>query len=795
MVSAPEAPTRLIGKPIKRREDPRLITGQGSFIEDVRLPGMTYAAVLHSPFAHAKIDSIDTCAALAMPGVLGVYTGKDFESVNPLPCAWQAAGVTNNVNTPRVLALDEVHYVGDPVAVVVGETLRQATDALDAIRVSYTPLDVVVDARAALADGAPQLHENAPNNLVLEWQCGKDEATVRAAIAAAPIQVKQDIANQRLIPTAMETRGSIASYDAGTGDYTLWATSQAPHVHRLLITAFVLGIPEQKLRVISPNIGGGFGQKIFLYYDMPMVLLLSKSIGRPVIFIEDRTENYTSSTHGRDHFSTVEIGATADGKITGLHVDTVANLGGYLSTIAPGIPTTLYGRMIAGCYKIPNIRVHVKAAYSNTAMVDAYRGAGRPEAAFIIERVCDLVANAAGLDPAVVRRANFIQPADFPYDTGVGMLPYDSGNYEPALDLALEHVNYAGLRADQASRRANGSSKLLGIGLSTYVEACGLAPSKYIGLPGEGWGAGLWESANVKVHLTGKVVVTSGSQPQGQGHETTFAQIVSEQLGVPYDDIEIKHSDTLGTPFGYGTYGSRSLTVGGTAIVKSVDKIIAKAKRLAAHMLEVSPDDIEFEDGKAYVRGVPQSMKTIQEIALQASVAYDLPEGMEPFLDETSYYDPPNCTFPFGTHICVVEIDAESGELELLRYVAVDDFGHVVNPLIADGQIHGGIAQGLAQALYEGAVYDSNGELVTGTLSDYAVPKASMVPVYELDRTVTPSPVNPLGVKGAGEAGTIASTPAVANAVIDAVSHLGIKHLDMPLTPERIWRAIAAAQA
>jgi carbon-monoxide dehydrogenase large subunit len=694
-----------------------------------------------------------------------------------------------------VLALDEVHYVGDPVAVVVGETLRQATDALDAIRVSYTPLGVVVDARAALADGAPQLHENAPSNLVLEWQCGKDEATVRAAIAAAPIQVKQDIANQRLIPTAMETRGSIASYDAGTGDYTLWATSQAPHVHRLLITAFVLGIPEQKLRVISPNIGGGFGQKIFLYYDMPMVLLLSKSIGRPVKFIEDRTENYTSSTHGRDHFSTVEIGATADGKITGLHVDTVANLGGYLSTIAPGIPTTLYGRMIAGCYKIPNIRVHVKAAYSNTAMVDAYRGAGRPEAAFIIERVCDLVANAAGLDPAVVRRANFIQPADFPYDTGVGMLPYDSGNYEPALDLALEHVNYAGLRADQASRRANGSSKLLGIGLSTYVEACGLAPSKYIGLPGEGWGAGLWESANVKVHLTGKVVVTSGSQPQGQGHETTFAQIVSEQLGVPYDDIEIKHSDTLGTPFGYGTYGSRSLTVGGTAIVKSVDKIIAKAKRLAAHMLEVSPDDIEFEDGKAYVRGVPQSMKTIQEIALQASVAYDLPEGMEPFLDETSYYDPPNCTFPFGTHICVVEIDAESGELELLRYVAVDDFGHVVNPLIADGQIHGGIAQGLAQALYEGAVYDSNGELVTGTLSDYAVPKASMVPVYELDRTVTPSPVNPLGVKGAGEAGTIASTPAVANAVIDAVSHLGIKHLDMPLTPERIWRAIAAAQA
>jgi carbon-monoxide dehydrogenase large subunit len=525
------------------------------------------------------------------------------------------------------------------------------------------------------------------------------------------------------------------------------------------------------------------------------MMLLSKAIGRPVKFVEDRTENYTSSTHGRDHYSTVEVGATEDGKITALHVDTVANLGGYLSTIAPGIPTTLYGRMIAGCYKIPNARVHVRAAYTNTAMVDAYRGAGRPEAAFIIERVCDLVANATGLDPAEVRRANFIQPGDFPYDTGVGMLPYDSGNYEPALNLALERVDYAALRAEQANRRTSGSNKLIGIGLSSYVEVCGVAPSKYIGLPGEGWGAGLWESANVKVHLTGKVVVTTGSQPQGQGHETTFAQVVAQQLGVPYEDIEIKHSDTLGTPFGYGTYGSRSLTVGGTAIVKSVDKIIAKAKRLAAHMLEVSPEDIEFEDGKAFVRGVPQSMKTIQEIALQASVAYDLPEGMEPFLDETSYYDPPNCTFPFGTHICVVEIDAESGELELLRYVAVDDVGNVVNPLIADGQIHGGIAQGLAQALYEGAVYDANGELVTGTLSDYAVPKASMVPFYELDRTVTPSPVNPLGVKGAGEAGTIASTPAVANAVIDALSHLGIKHLDMPLTPERIWRAIAAAQA
>jgi carbon-monoxide dehydrogenase large subunit len=629
----------------------------------------------------------------------------------------------------------------------------------------------------------------------LEWECGKDEATVRQALASAPVKISQEIANQRLIPTAIETRGSIGSFDPGTGDFTLWATSQAPHVMRLLIAAFVLGVPEQKIRVISPNIGGGFGQKIFLYHDMPLTLLLSKAVGRPVKFMEDRIENYLSSTHGRDHFSNVDIGATEDGKITALHVDTVANLGGYLSTIAPGIPTTLYGRMIAGCYKIPNIRVRVKAAYTNTAMVDAYRGAGRPEAAFIIERVCDLVAQATGVDPAEVRRKNFIQPEDFPFDTGVGMLEYDSGNYETALDLALQHVGYQELRAEQEHRRQSGDRKLLGIGLSSYVEVCGVAPSKWIGLPGEGWGAGLWESSNVKVHLTGKVVVTTGSLPHGQGHETTFAQIVSEQLGVPYEDIEIKHSDTHNAPFGYGSYGSRSLSVGGTAVVKSVDKVITKAKRLAAHLLEVSEEDIIFEDGKAHVKGVPTSMKTIQELALAASVGYDLPEGMEPFLDETTYYDPPNCTFPFGTHICVVEIDRDSGEVEVVRYIGVDDVGNVVNPLIVNGQFHGGIAQGLAQALYEGAVYDDNGELITGTMSDYAVPKASMVPTYELDRTVTPSPVNPLGVKGAGEAGTIASTPAVANAVVDALSHLGIKHLDMPLTPERLWRAMASAQA
>jgi carbon-monoxide dehydrogenase large subunit len=787
-----EAPEKLVGKPLKRREDPRLMTGAGSFLDDVKLPGLTHAAILRSAYAHARIGSIDTTRAAAMPGVLGVFTGEDFKELNPLPCAWQAGGVTNNVNTPRVLAIDEVHQVGDPVAVVVAESPYQAEDALEAIQVDYEELPVVVDAKKATEPGAPQLHENAPNNVVMQWTCGKVAAVVDAALAAAPVRVSQAIVNQRLIPTAMETRGAIGRYDAGTDEYTLWTTSQAPHVMRLLNAAFVLGIPEQQIRVIAPDVGGGFGCKIFCYFDMSLMLSLAKKLGRPVKFFEDRSENYLSTTHGRDHLTDVEIGAEPDGRITALKVTTLANLGAYLSTIAPGIPTTLYGRMIAGCYKIPNIHVDVTGVYTNTAMVDAYRGAGRPEAAFVIERVCDLVADATGLDPADVRRRNFIQPGDFPYDTGIGMLPYDSGDYEPALDRALALVDYEGLKREQAANRQNGAGKLIGVGLSSYVEVCGVAPSKWIGLPGEGWGAGLWESANIRVHLTGKVVVTTGSLPHGQGHETSFAQLVADELGVPYDDIEIQHSDTQGTPFGFGTYGSRSAAVGGTAIYKTVAKVREKAKKLAAHMLEAAEEDIVWENGKAYVKGSPDSVKTIQDIALQASVAYDLPEGMEPYLDETTYYDPPNCTFPFGTHVCVVEVDKETGEIDLRRYVAVDDVGNVINPLIVDGQIHGGIAQGLAQALYEGAVYNDQGELVTGTMNDYAIPKASMVPAYELERTVTPSPTNPMGVKGAGEAGTIASTPAVANAVIDAVSHLGVQHIDMPITPEKVWRAMRA---
>jgi carbon-monoxide dehydrogenase large subunit len=787
-----EAPTKLFGQAIKRREDPRLITGQGSYIDDIKLPGMLHAAILRSPYAHAKINSINTEAAKALPGVVAVITGEEIaKEQNPLPCAFPAGHVENNINTPRALAIDTVRFTGDGVAIVIAESPYIAYDAIDLIEVDYEPLDVVVDAEAATKEGAPQLHENAPNNIVFRRTYGKEQETAQA-IEQAEAVVKQRIINQRVLPTPIETRGYIGRYDEATGDYTLWANSQAPHVHRLLLTAFVLGIPENKLRVIAPDIGGAFGAKIFIYPEMAATLYAAKHVGRPVKWVQTRRDDYVATTHGRDHITDLEVAGTRDGKITALRVHTYANLGGYLSTIAPGVVATLYGLMIPGVYKIPNISAEIKGVYTNTGMVDAYRGAGRPEATYLIERAVDLFADEIGMDPAEVRRKNYIQPEDFPYDTGIGMLPYDSGNYEPALNKALEIIDYQGFLREQAEARKQG--RLLGIGLCSYVEVSGLAPSRWIGLLNEGWGAGLWESANVKVHLTGKVVVTIGTLPHGQGHATTFAQIVADELGVPYEDVVVEHGDTQGQPFGLGTYGSRSLAVGGTAAYRSTIKIKEKARRIAAHMLEAAEEDVVFEGGKAYVRGAPDKAKTIQDIAMQAHVAYDLPEGMEPYLDETTYHDPPNCVFPFGTHISTVEIDPDTGKVTLLRYVAVDDVGKVVNPMIVDGQLHGGIAQGLAQALYEGAVYDENGTLLTGSLMDYAIPKADMVPHYELDRTETPSPVNPMGVKGAGEAGTIASAATVSNAVIDALSHLGIRHLDMPYTAEKVWRALQEAQ-
>jgi carbon-monoxide dehydrogenase large subunit len=786
-----EQTTNVMGTRMKRVEDPRLITGAAKYLDDLKLHGMAHVAILRSPYAHARINGVDTTQAEAHPGVIGVYTGKDFEHLNPLPCAWQATGAENFVATPRALEIDHVTFTGAGVAAVVAETRIAAEDALALIEVDWEPLEVVVDVERAVEEGAPQIHETAANNVVMDWHCGDAEAT-NAALAAADVVVEQRLVNQRLLPTPIEPRGAAARYEPATGEYTVWMTSQCPHVMRLLMTAFVFGIPETKMRCIAPQVGGGFGTKIFLYPEYVLMAALAEKTGRPVKWMESRSENYAATTHGRDHVTYLRVGAKRDGTITALDAKTYANLGGILSTIAPGIPTTLYGRMLSGSYRIPNIHCEVLGVYTNTGMVDAYRGAGRPEATYVAERAVDLVARELDLDPVDVRRTNFIPPDAFPYDPGIlAGLKYDTGDYDKALTRALELVDYEAFRNEQADARAAG--RHLGIGFSTYVEICGVAPSAWIGVGGQGWGAGLWESANVRVHLTGKVVVTTGTQSHGQGHETTISQVAASELGVPVEDVTVELGDTLGTPFGYGTYGSRSAAVGAVAVYNALQRIKAKARRVAAHMLEADVEDVEFEGGRAFVKGSPATGKTIQEIAGAAALGYDLPPGDEPFLDDTSYYDPPNCTFPFGTHVAVVEVDGETGEVKLLRYVAVDDVGKVINPLIVDGQVQGGIVQGVAQALWEGAVYDENGQLLTSSMMEYAVPKAELFPRIELDRTETPTDVNPLGVKGAGETGTIASTPAVVNAVMDALAPLGIRHVDMPLTPERVWRAMQAA--
>ena len=795
--------TDVLGARIKRVEDPRFITGKGRYLDDIKLAGMTYMSILRSPYAHANIRSIDTSAAKAMPGVVLVLVGADIP-YNPLPMAWPAggsSGVQNNINMPRVLATDSVKWTGEGVAAVIAETAAQAVDALEAIVVDWEPLAVVVDAEKATQPGAVQLHENAPNNVVFEWTVG-NKAGTDAAIDAAPVVVRQRIVNQRLIPNPMEVRGDIGVFNPGTDEYTIWMSSQTPHIQRLLLSAFVMGIPEHKIRCISPDVGGAFGTKIFCYADMALCLFASKALeGRPVKWVETRRENYQSTIHGRDHITYLEIAGTREGEITGLRVKTFANLGGRLSTIGPGIPTTLYARVLAGCYKIPNVYCEVTGVYTNTTFVDAYRGAGRPEATYVIERAMDLFADEIGLDPAELRRRNFIAPDKFPYDNPSGLgtavngekIYIDSGNYEPAMDMALATAGYASIDKAKADARSRG--KYLGIGLSTYIEVCGVAPSKWIGAVGEGWGAAMWESANLKIHLTGKVVLTMGTQPQGQGHETTYAQIISSELGIPMDDIVVQHSDTQGTPFGYGSYGSRTSSVGGTAAVKAAGRIREKARLYAAHMLEASVDDIEVVGAEYRVKGSPEKKKTLQEIAFALDLGFSLPAGMDPYLDETVYHDTPNCTWPFGTHIAIVEIDEETGKVDLVRYVAVDDVGKKINPMIVDGQLHGGIAQGVGQALWEGAVYGDDGQLLSGSMLDYAIPRASWFPNFELGETVTPSPVNPLGVKGVGEAGAIASTAAVSNAVIDALSPFGIRHLDMPYTAPKVWRAMHAKEA
>lgn len=780
------AVTKLFGARVKRREDPRLIAGKASYTDDITLPGLLHAVMVRSPHAHARIAKIDVEAARKTPGVVAVFTGADLAGkVGPLPCAWLIPNSELKTPAHPAVAVDRVRYVGDAVAVVIAQDRYSARDGAEAVQVDYKTLPVVTDAEQAVRPDAPLLHDDVPGNVSFRWKVAGGDS--RAAFAEPARVIKQRFVNQRLIANAIETRGAVAQFRPDTGELTLWLTSQNPHIHRVILSG-VLGIPEHKFRVISPEVGGGFGSKIFVYPDEAIVAFCARELGRPVKWVEDRRENYVVSAHGRDHITDVELAVKEDGTLLGLRGRTYANLGAYVSTAAPGIPTILHGLMLSGAYRLPAVDYEVVGVLTNTTPVDAYRGAGRPEATFIVERLMDLAAAELGLDPIEIRRRNFIQPDQFPYTTCTG-IAYDSGDYDQALQMALRMVDYPALRARQ---RGPVSGKYVGIGASTYVEICGLGPSPVAGAVG--FQGGLWGSAVVRVHPTGKVNVFIGEKPHGQGEETTFAQIVADEFGVPIDDVQIVHGDTSVTPMGWGTYGSRTTPVGGAAVASASRKIVDKGKKLAAHMLEAADRDIRFESGRFFVEGAPTRAKTFQEVALHAYLAWSLPAGMEPGLEASAFYDPPNFTYPFGTHLCAVEVDAETGGVEIKQYVAVDDCGRAINPLIVDGQVHGGITQGVAQALLEAAVYDEEGQLLSGSMMEYAVPKASQVPFYATARTETPSPHHPLGVKGVGETGTIASSAAVANAVMDALRPLGIRHLDMPLTAGRIWQAIQDAR-
>jgi carbon-monoxide dehydrogenase large subunit len=776
---------RVFGQSLRRREDPRLVSGHGRYVDDVRLPGLLHLAFLRSPHANARVRRLAVDAAREQPGVVGVITGQDLVGmVNPVPCGWSLPDM--KVPEHPALALDAVRYVGDAVAAVVATDPYLARDAVDAIEVEYEALPAVVDQELALQPGAPLVHEALGTNLAFHWAIGGD---VEPALRQADRVVKLRLRNQRLIPNSIETRGVIAQPDAGTGDLTIWTSTQIPHLVRLLLS-LTLGVPEHKLRVIAPDVGGGFGSKLYLYAEEMVVAAAARLLGAPVKWIEERGEAYRATIHGRDHIQDAELGVMQDGRIVGLRVHSYANVGAYLSTFAPGIPTVLFGVMVSGNYRIPEVAVTVDGVFTNTTPVDAYRGAGRPEATLLVERLVDCAAAELAMDPVELRRRNLIPPDAFPYEVATGVT-YDSGNYEQTLNRALELVDYAGLRAEQARLRTEG--KYLGIGIANYVEISGLAPSHVLGAVGGG--AGGWESATIRVAPTGKVTLLVGTSPQGQGHDTTFAQVVADGLGLPVEDVEVVHGDTAIVPAGIGTFGSRSAATGGVAAALSVEKVRAKAKQIAAHLLEASEADIEFEAGKFFPRGSPERAKSFQDIALQAFLAHNYPKDLEPGLDATTVYDPSNFTWPFGTHVAVVEIDADSGAPRLRRYLAVDDCGNVINPMIVDGQVHGGVVQGIGQALYEQAVYGEDGQLLTANLMKYAVPKASQVPSIETARTVTPSPVNLLGVKGTGEAGTIAATAAVVNAAVDALSGLGVRHLEMPMQPGRVWEAIQQAKA
>jgi carbon-monoxide dehydrogenase large subunit len=778
---------RVFGSGIRRREDPRLITGTAAYTDDLVLPGMLYAAILRSPHAHARIRHIDTSKARSAPGVVAVFTAADTAPVlKPMPCAWLIPNSDLKIATYPQLAKDVVRYVGDAVAVIVAEDRYQAQDALELIDVEYEPLPAVVDPQKAAGPGAPQLHADIPGNQAFHWSVAGGD--VDAAFARADVVVKERIVQQRLIPTAMEPRAAVAQWTAATGELTLWNTTQNPHILRFL-ASLVTGVPEDKLRVVAPEVGGGFGSKIPMYPGELLAAFCSMKLGRPVKWTETRRENYQATTHGRDHVQDVELAAARDGRILGLRCTVWAGMGAYLSSAAPGIPTILHGLMLSGPYNVPAVREDVFGIYTNTTPVEAYRGAGRPEATFMLERMIDKLADELKIDPVEIRRRNLLPPFDDGHAVVTG-LSYDSGNYERALNTALDHIGYKELRAEQARLREQG--RYLGIGVCNYVEICGLGPSQVAGAVG--FQGGLWESAIVRFHPSGKVNVFIGASPHGQGEETTFAQIVSNELGVDVDDVKVIHGDTDTTPMGWGTYGSRTTAVGGAALATAVRRIKEKAKVLAAHLLEAAPEDIEYQDGRFFVKGTPARAKTIQDIALMANVAWNLPKGMEAGLEATSFYDPPNFVYPFGAHVAVVEVDAETGKVHLKRYVAVDDCGPQINPMIVEGQVHGGVVQGVGQALWEGAVYDENGQLLTGSLLDYAIPRADVLPDIDVLSTVTPSPHHPLGVKGIGEAGTIASTATVYNAVIDALEPFGVESLTMPLTAERVWRAMHAAK-
>lgn len=782
-----------IGASSKRREDVRFLTGRGRYTDDINLHNQTYAYFLRSEMAHGTINSIDTAAAEAMDGVVKVFTAKDFEGVGGVPCGWQVTDLHGNpMKEPKhpVLAEGKVRHVGDPIAVVVAESLEQARDAAEAIDVDIDELPAVMDMKSAIAAGATKVHDDLDDNLCYEWGfVEENRAAVDEAIKNAHHVTTLELTNNRLVANPMEPRVAVGDFNPGTEDYTLYTTSQNPHVIRLLMGAFVLGIPEHKLRVVAPDVGGGFGSKIYHYAEEAFVTFASAQIRRPVKWTSSRSEAFVSDAHGRDHVTKIELAMDENHKFTALRCDTYANMGAYLSTFAPSIPTWLHGTLLAGNYTTPLIYTNVKAVFTTTTPVDAYRGAGRPEATFQLERVVDKAARELGVDPAELRRINFIKPEQFPYDTPVAVT-YDTGNYHATLEKGLEMAGAETFDARAAESKAKG--KLRGLGIAHFIEACGIAPSNLVGQLGAR--AGLYESATVRVNATGSISVMTGSHSHGQGHETAFPQVVAEMLGIDENMIEIVHGDTANTPMGMGTYGSRSIAVGGSAMVRATEKIINKAKKIAAHLLEAAEGDIELKDGAFTVAGTDKSVAW-GDVTLAAYVPHNYPlEDIEPGLEETAFYDPSNFTYPSGAYICEVEVDPDTGKVDVLGFTAADDFGNVINPMIVEGQVHGGVAQGIGQALLENCSYDDEGQLLSGSYMDYTMPRADDVPMFEVDHScITPCTHNPLGVKGCGEAGAIGSPPAVVNAVIDALhraGHTHVSHIDMPLTPSRVWAAI-----